>query len=816
MIKNFFLRIKFAVIILLICAFFFSSIKSYAEEGSSLKKSYNVVYQAIDDHDYLIVPLIAATAGGILCWPWCALIGGAIGAIDEGLMYFGYTNQRYFSHGFLGLVTADMVRAGKIPKYTGVVLGFLLPTGLPTKFISEHQEIVAPTVSAIANSRLGVAGMIGGGASGGFDELAIANGYYDKHYLTFGSVGALIGSSALSAWVGAPLADFIGAGLGLVAANWEEKICSNFISPITAARKLSGVMSKFIPQAQLNNHIDQHGLALVGSQILTQFFSLKIMGYEQDLTNHFEHLQDGGAIWNKFKGVIINVAVFIIPYGIGHIATGAVDNFFNKKLYYTLEDNVMSEVYSGENALRLSSNKNSTVLLDNLKADVSTIVNSGSSLITSAISSSIKGAWGFSVIIVSSPNVAIYNAMYNQALSYVSEMFAARQREYREKADVINSEYVTMVKHDNKNIRTIVERGGMNFTKDRMQALSLEYREIEGLRNLWDMAESIWNVIAGPFSFMLNYVFVASEINAKRIAFEDRNKIQMANHQASSFLSWQANHAQAISRLDQSLDRVIILEGMIRIPEASTDEINRITQIGDKLVLEKLEIGVVSDKRLLYIADNAELVLGKVYALTGKPGSGKSSLLAKIKGVSAGFTYAKGGIIYPLLNGNNPKIAMMSQDNYFPLHLSLKEVLLYPNKSPSDSVLDKELKEKMRALLSEAFASSSVETRKRIEDLDTKIQDITLCFSGGEQKLLLLVSMILQGADIVLLDEVFAGLGEFTPIAQKMIKKYLPHALVLSVDHEAAKHNYGFYDEELHVTDDKKLVLQSLPTLGGT
>jgi len=47
------------------------------------------------------------------------------------------------------------------------------------------------------------------------------------------------------------------------------------------------------------------------------------------------------------------------------------------------------------------------------------------------------------------------------------------------------------------------------------------------------------------------------------IDFNDRAKVQMANWQTSNLLSWTGEHAQQIATIDQSLDRVIILEGVL-------------------------------------------------------------------------------------------------------------------------------------------------------------------------------------------------------------------------------------------------------------
>jgi ABC-type uncharacterized transport system fused permease/ATPase subunit len=791
-------------------------VKCYAEENNFQEEDHSKIYQLIDKFDYLVVPTINTLVGGILCWPWCSLVGGGIGIADEALVHFNYTNKRYLSYGFLGLITGDMVYPGNIPKFVGFVIGVLLPTGLPKKIVAENQWIAAPTISAIANYKFGAPGMIAGGIGGAVDEFALANNYYDKHYMTFVNVGGLVGGLALQPLLGgAILANFIGVGVGLIAANWEEDICNNFITPVNTTKKIYEIISKFIPAAQLDSHIEQHGLVLIGSQIITQFFVLKIANHEQDLTYAYEHLDDlTPHLWNQVEVAAIRMAVFMVPYGLSCFVSELADSYFDKKISYILRDNARTNIYSGENVLALTyynnSNNNASFLLDQLEKDIKTAADSGDQLMTNAASSLIKGVHGFSTIIAGSPNIAIYVVSYNQVSSIIAKYFADKKKEYEEIDEKLKSSYSTIVKNDHENIKTIVERGGMGFTRDRMREVSAKIEKNEEEKDLLEMEEQIWDKVSAPINFILSYYLIAKEIYAGKIAFDERNNIYLAVSQASNLLSWQVDNAKEIAKVGKSINHLNTLEDMIKLAKEGDNQLNYSFNDTKQLVLKNLEIGVKNNKQLLYKTDEIALDMGKVYAITGSPGSGKSSLIAKIKGISAGPAYAKGDIIYPLINGIKPKIVMMSQKNYFPLNASLKEILMYPDKFPSDQDVAGEYRKKMLMILNEAFVASSKETQARIEDLDSVIDNTYNAFSGGEQKLLLLISIILQEPNIVLLDEVFAGLGEFTPIAQKLIKKYLPNALILSVDHEANKHNLNFYDADLHVnTNDKKLILQA-------
>ena len=190
------------------------------KEVSIFQKSYNVVYQFINDHEYLLAPLSSAAAGGIRGGIWGIMIGGVLGIIDESLIYFGYTDRYYLTWSAFGVATGHVIKPSIVSDVVGATAGLLLPTGIPTKILSDHQELIAPTISAIAEgTKSGITGMVNGGMLGMMDEALIYYEFTDRHYLTFGTVGISV-MSVLGWFSGMPfLGDSIGIVLGLIAAN---------------------------------------------------------------------------------------------------------------------------------------------------------------------------------------------------------------------------------------------------------------------------------------------------------------------------------------------------------------------------------------------------------------------------------------------------------------------------------------------------------------------------------------------------------------------------------------------------------------------
>lgn len=822
MLKKSSFLIKSMMVILFVSSHLIFMSRAYADDSSNFTKKQNAIYQFIDDHDWVLISLSDMVAGGVLCGFWCMAIGGFTGAIDEALVYFGYTDKRYLTYGILGAAIGNMINPSLM--YSGAMVGALLPTGV----LNGHQELVAPIVSAVSGyAESKTPGLIQGALGGAVDELAIYVGLTDKHYITAATIGATLANAFLhhrliefierTAGAGEPgrvfgrnLANFIGAAFSLITVNYEEAFANRFKGPVKVAQDLYHTYDKFIPQKQLDAHLEKHAISLLGGQLLYQILFLKIIGYEQNLNNHFEHLNVVGGTWNAFGSEAIKIGIFLFPFAISCSVSGSIDNYFDQKLRFALEDKVQSKIFCGENALRLSHHSNSSVLLDNLKNDITTAVGSGSSLITDAVSTSIKGAYGVGIVIVHSPDMFVYSLLYNQATLWIAEYLAAQHRGYGEKIKLLESDLIGIMKHDNKNIRTITERDGVLFTRNKIQQISDALRENEGMQNLWGMTDRVWRRVTRFTDYAMNYYLVAKAINSNEIDFNDRAKIQMANWEASNLLSWSGEHAQQITTIDQSLDRVIILEGVLHTVPKSLDQINRVTHNGSQLVLHELQVGVGG--RILVTVDELKFDMGKIYAVTGDSGCGKSSLLSKIKGVKENGISGTGTIYYPKINGKDPKIVMISQQDYFPLQCTLQEIFAYPDVIPEDSELNLTQKGKMLELLEEIglynFMGSNTVADKL--SLDSK-KDWYTILSGGEKKKALIISAIIKKPDILILDEIFNGLDSSSvKITQHMLKKYLPSTLIFIVDHHAKDNNYdGFYSQGLHFAE-RMVTLQDM------
>jgi len=786
--------------------------KDYAKDPSYFGTFYNSLYQFINEHEYLVTPLAGAVAGGYLCGPWCIVIGGTAGAIDETLNYFEVTDKRYLTWVIIGTAFGYTAHPTLAYEIAGGAVGFLVITGNGELVI----PAIAPTMSAIAgNTIAGVPGAIIGLAVGIFDEMNTRNGNTEHHELTFECVGmaitnSLVGSNPIAAAVMIPIGGFIGFKGSEQEKEITTAIVDPLLGPIKTVQNLYTTYGKFIPKEQLDTFMERQAIALFTCQFLTHFLSTLITQHSQDLTNGFEHLNDPNVLVRRqFVPTVVSFIMFSVPYAIGSAGTGIINNYFQDKFQYAFSDQIRSKLFSGETALRLSYHPDANLLLNHLNSDISTMVGSGSGLVTGGVSSTINGIYGLGIIVFNSPRIFIYSTMYNKMRSFISDPLTEKVMLHNEQITVLGDKYTAILNNDIENIRTITERGGLAASRAKTQQLVVDLRKLQETQNLWGSVNGVWGTVSGITDAIFTLYLVGDGISNGIIAFEDRIKVRQACPNLLSTLAWPSDNKQTVEQLNKAINRINIVEANTHEDADSRDQINRTTEESNQLILQDLEIGF--KKRVLVNIEDLRLDMGKVYVLTGEEGCGKSKLISKIYGLKENGVSGKGNIYYPQINGEKPKIILLSQRIYFPLDSSLQEVLSYPDTIPSDPKLNEEQRKNMCSLLKEIglkHFSDTDTTDDEVLTLDSK-QHWPDRISGGEQAKMLLVSAMLQKPDILLLDETFTGISDGSlPMVQRALKKQLPNTLIIVIDHKAKTNNYNsFYDKELYFDVATKTIM---------
>lgn len=200
--------------------------------------------------------------------------------------------------------------------------------------------------------------------------------------------------------------------------------------------------------------------------------------------------------------------------------------------------------------------------------------------------------------------------------------------------------------------------------------------------------------------------------------------------------------------------------------------------------------------------DSFEFMPGKRYAIMGPSGCGKSSMLMDWKeGLDKPFQ-SHGEIFIPACDAEHSSVMYIDQKLYIPADSTLLEILYFPNViADLNCEQVASLKTQVLQLMDELEIDSQKDDSAQ-EFLKDKLDSKAFGLSGGQAKKVAIIQAILNQPKVLLSDEGLVGLDERSlKIAQDVLKKYLPHTLMITVDHHAMTNNqHDFYDSILAFT----------------
>ena len=171
----------------------------------------------------------------------------------------------------------------------------------------------------------------------------------------------------------------------------------------------------------------------------------------------------------------------------------------------------------------------------------------------------------------------------------------------------------------------------------------------------------------------------------------------------------------------------------------------------------------VYEKKTVLSVDGFDFTPGKIYAIIGANGSGKSTFLKVISGIVKSDT--KGVTLKNLLSGEN-QLCYMPQKNYAFKTSTLRNILLTSKNPKLDTPRAMELMKEMK--------------------IDHLAKQQASKLSGGETARMALCRLVMSGASVILLDEPTAAMDiESTLMSEELIRKYNTEndATVIMVTH---------------------------------
>ena len=741
---------------------------------------YNVVYGIIDDYSYLASHVSVSMAGGMTFGVPGAAIGLGVSIFDDFLIHNNYIKNKNLTHAFIGLTLGYNVYPSWISGVIGVCGSFLQSQGILKDYHSEINNLLGAIIlGAKVNDATGA---VIGSALSFADQILLYNNITNKYYFSYG----LLGMTSFSVMLGkSTILSAAGMTLGLVTAHYANATTSIF-QPIEISKDLYKIYLRIIPQEQLDEYIKDYAVILLSSQIVMNQLRIILLKHQQNSMYQFEHMDEpNGNPINKLATVTIKLGLFVLPYVVTEFVSDIFNSFYSTKLYIQVDERLRSILFLNETALKISFDKNNTVLIDNLSSDSKIISCEGSKLIIDSVTKSINGVYGVGVLIINVPELLVYLMLYNKGTECISNILAAWQNKYEILIKEQESAIVNLFKHDMNNIKIITETAGVLYSYNKLQLAHDKLRESELTKDQILHLITAWRSFESITNFISTYYLIGYKVGSGTVSFDNRINVHYSCLKVSSLLAWNGKKSREIKAIYQSLKRLdIFLTKTIYDAYGNIENIDNIQReqciYDNKLVISNLNI-MIANKQLMHV-DYLELELGNRYAVLGPSGSGKSSFITKIIGVINNNIGGEGSIYYP----KDFKAVSINQQVYFPLDQSMEEIIFYPGDINQEKI----------ALVQYLLTKIGLTQYK----LD-QVEDWYSALSGGQKQETRIISAIVREPNVLILDEVFNGLDkESIDLMQTIIIETLPDVLIISIDHNALENNRtGFYTHSLEV-----------------
>ncbi|AIL65455.1 ABC-type transport system, permease and ATPase components [Rickettsiales bacterium Ac37b] len=578
----------------------------------------------------------------------------------------------------------------------------------------------------------------------------------------------------------------------------------NYISwpPITIGRKMYDVIKNVDKSGTFLKHLVLRMIISSASNYILYTIQKDIMKGFGKLDNYVfnslgqENVKEED--FENFKEQAIDILYPILKYISISLIVSTYETIYNtrmaKKLKQLFNEKVFNENQVG---IKLSNSEETAEIVRNLPEDVDIIAKEGLSLVRSATNSFQKAALSFmplyrlsnniNILGIKLPDLLLVSFVFSGAKQFVSSFITNLTTSYSNQYTMENAKKNTTISHDFSNVKPIFTANAQSAVAekhknllDKLDTLEMKLSIITSVNNIWLSSTSYANSI-------FKYVIMGYKVFTGAIQSDEIYTGYSYFNDIDELFSWPDDNQAQIRNLEPRLDRLKTFlnkeKEILNSPQKI--EYNR----GKYLALNNLSLSTTD--RNFFTINNMVFKTQERYVFSGPSGSGKSSLIAKINGIIHDGINAKGIISQP-----NQKRIMLTQDDYFPAHSNIIDVLCLPNKAPTHNVKREQLKTQAQKLLTTLNFGRDIDLEETKTNWGAEL-------SGGQKKKLKLVSAILQKPDLLLLDEVFVGLDENSvKNIQRIINDELPNTTIISVDHHPDK-SKDFYTSHYSIKNGK-------------
>lgn len=603
-----------------------------------------------------------------------------------------------------------------------------------------------------------------------------------------------------------PLKEGIGILVVNAASLYPTNITTNSTSTadeqwkaVELSQNLLDLSGSLVDEKILTSHLQKQTIVLLASEILSVHINLLLMEYYQAIDEMFAKLDDRESTSpSSIRKPLIGLSLFTGPYFLRKLVLKYIEDYFSSSLTKQMSDALYQEFLSGESPLKLAQNATNEALVAHMRKDLETL-GKASEILASAVDASVTGTFSIGYLYSTDSldliaYLFVYDKFFERVIEQLSQWeagYAPILRDYETKLGALE---LASFRHAD----LVVRSDQLPFLKELHEKFTQESRAVY---EKWRLTNAVLLAITlpkGMLDYVISYLVVSFKVYDGDVAFDDRMKITQLGAKTAEFLSWKSAKSGTIKQIEQASSSLKSLVDQLN--EEKDSDCQKLVYSSERsealgIEIRDFAIALGSDKKPFIQAEHLNLEQG-IYALKGRSGSGKSSFLAKVKGLQHDQLCASGQILYKTQDGKAPTISFVTQSDFFPPNTSLFQLASYRIPAHERASLVTKTIELLKELDFDSADTNLLDSLHEEKDWQASL-------SGGQKKKLALVALMLTNPHIAILDESFTGLDvKSIKKAQTMLKRLLPNTLFLVVDHHADSNNdEGFYDHELLFED---------------
>lgn len=643
---------------------------------------------------------------------------------------------------------------------------------------------------------------------------AIMDNYFPliNNSASWGMVGSILSYNLASKYPSAKHpASSVGFLVGVMISSYQDVLLDQLCTPNHFKNSYNSI-AQFIEPHKLNPQLSKHYITMMNLQIGMGFYGNFLLTRMQEKTNVFATMGEGKHDkFIKFAYLSVKYVGIAICYTTVRTSVDGINTYHISQLTSSIQNDIRDNHFTTKENFILFSKSNHTT--HTYLSDVRTILSSNNDVLLWTSFGIAKLSKINSFTLESYIGIGGVVAI-DYCVNNLFQLLIIEMQKFSERGTKCSSEFARINEYDKEYAVTILQKKSLNHTRDEWSA-SQECEQQNSLGST--VLLSSINALRGFYNqdvlYPILHILVA-HMSVKGIIDVGELFLYTRTLQtAVEIILFKSKNQAEFSKIDSSIYRLNELATHLNLAK---DTISKICCYTDEskgsLLIENLEFtrGNKEQTTRVFI-ENLELFVGKIYAVTGANGSGKSSfttlLQYALEGISdPSFSVSNGTITYP-----SPSIAVISQKDYVPLKSSLFDLIMHPFRSSHYSEnIREEFEKKIIKHVNEFKVFKNPITYNSLHEMQEEWKDL----SGGQKKKLLLIKYLIECPKILIMDEIFGPLDPEARylVMNKIDKSCLKDSLLMVVWHQdknpdnTSHVTERFFDYELHIQNEEVFV----------